>query len=55
MKYEKMIKRNLMREQVDGATLGSVDGADLKICGIAKFNDFKNLLHQIQLLVSTES
>ena len=55
VKYEKMVKRTLREEEVDGSTLGVVDGADLKRWGITKFADFKHLMQQIEKLVAKNS
>ena len=36
-KYEEVVKRNLMEDEVDGSLLSQVDGADLRSWGIGKF------------------
>ena len=51
MQYEKMLRKSLEDEEVEGDMLGKVDGGDLKRWGIAKFSDFKFLLEQIDVLV----
>ena len=55
VKYEKVVRRTLKEEEVDGSTLGVVDGADLKRWGVTKFADFKYLQQQILKLVARNS
>ena len=52
VKYEKVLKKNLMEEEVDGSMLDKVNSADLKSWGIIKFADKKYLEEQIGLLVA---
>ena len=55
VKYEQVVRRTLKEEEVDGSTLGVVDGADLKRWGVTKFADFKYLQQQIDKLVARNS
>merc|ERR1712154_720146 len=51
-KYEKILRKTLKEEEVDGETLQDVDGADLKRWGITKMKDFKFLQREITKLVA---